>query len=162
MSSVGEFGPILSTVIGDAAHGKVIWDHWETGTRKHLAVFRYSVPKEYSRFAIYDSLYTEPLYPAYHGEITVDPETGVVLRISEKTLKSSDDPSENGIVVEYGPVEIGGTAYTCPVHSVAFTSVAPEPDSGGAAPAPHPARILLNDVTFTNYHVFRSEVRILP
>jgi len=66
-------------------------------------------------------------------------------------------------MVEYGPVDIGGKTYTCPVRSVSIArgrtvvvlkGYADSLKSGGDS-------TLLNDVTFENYHVFRSESRII-
>jgi hypothetical protein len=42
--SWGEFGPILSTVLLDAAQNKLAWSHWEQGANRPLAVFAYAVP----------------------------------------------------------------------------------------------------------------------
>src|SRR6185437_249150 len=51
--SSGEFGSILSVMDKDAAAGTITWDHWEQGAGKLLAVYRYSVPKAKSHFALY-------------------------------------------------------------------------------------------------------------
>jgi hypothetical protein len=49
----GTFGPILSVVFGDAAHGGgFTWEHWERGHAGALAVFRYRVAKEHSHFSV--------------------------------------------------------------------------------------------------------------
>ena len=93
------------------------------------------------------------------------------------------------MLVEYGPVEIGGKTYFCPIRSVAI-SKAREPLlfrrrklSGGRTetfpialePPPQtvdlsrgditlelgPIRTYINDILFTQYHVFRSESRII-
>jgi hypothetical protein len=45
----GTFGPILSTVILDAAHGEMTWERGSAGT---LAVFRYRVPKNQSHYSV--------------------------------------------------------------------------------------------------------------
>jgi hypothetical protein len=65
-------------------------------------------------------------------------------------------------MVEYGPVAIGGKTYTCPVRSVSLAETGSMGvpgrfgESTSAPDTPH-----LNDVTFDNYHQFRSESRIL-
>jgi hypothetical protein len=60
-------------------------------------------------------------------------------------------------MLEYASVVIGGKAYTCPVRGVSISR-------GTYWQARHKtgAFILLGDVVFTGYHVFRSESRILP
>ena len=103
---------------------------------------------------------------AYHGEVAIDPGSGAILRIALIADLASDGPITRGdVMVEYANVEIGGKTYICPVRSVAL-SVG---ESGkitfdaGNTPAMHRVnRTLLNDVSFSDYHVFRSELRILP
>jgi VWFA-related protein len=50
--SWGEFGPILGTVLADAARSKLAWGHWETGKNGLVAVFHYSVPREASHYEL--------------------------------------------------------------------------------------------------------------
>jgi hypothetical protein len=100
---------------------------------------------------------------AYHGEVAIDPSSGTILRLAVQAEQPLSSPIlQSDIMVEYGPVEIGGKTYTCPVRSVSigigsgFMSVYP------FTPSPSPAdTTLLNDMTFDNYHQFRSESRIL-
>lgn len=158
LTTTGEFGPILSVVLGDAVHGKIEWSHWAPGPGKPLAVFRYSVPAAVSNYTVFDSSSTQGSFPAYHGEITVDPATGAILRIMLLADMSSTDVSESGIVVDYGPVQIAGKTYTCPLRSIALSRASPSQNSDAPA-QPH---TFLNDVSFTSYHVFRSEMRIVP
>ncbi|HEY5213260.1 MAG TPA: hypothetical protein VIJ38_09585 [Acidobacteriaceae bacterium] len=47
----------------------------------------------------------------YHGEISIDPKQGSILRLTvEADLTPSDPILMADIMVEYGPVEIGGSA----------------------------------------------------
>ena len=75
----GTFGPILSTVILDASHGKIIWSHWEDGSAGPIAIFRYQVSEEASHYDVsterfanegQDDLISHRT--AYHGEIGVN------------------------------------------------------------------------------------------
>jgi hypothetical protein len=50
LASWGEFGPILSTVLLDAAQSSLAWSHWELGANRPLAVFGYSVPSQKSHY----------------------------------------------------------------------------------------------------------------
>lgn len=168
LTSAGEFGPILSLVDKDTADGSIAWDHWEQGPSGLLAVYRYSVPADKSHFAIVLPTQSVPglsyeQHPAYHGEIAVEPATDSVMRI----VIEADSPAEGSgsgttvpaaMVVEYAPVEIGGKDYICPVHAVSINRVIDE----GAQNTPGLPRVYINDVTFTRYHLFRSEMRILP
>lgn len=68
-------------------------------------------------------------------------------------------------MVEYGPVVIGGQTYICPARSVSIFRSRTDRllhqwniDFGVYGPF----ETSLNDVTFSQYHLFRSEHRILP
>ena len=166
----GTFGPILSIVFVDAAHsGGFTWSRWERGSARTMAVFRYRVPKEQSHYSVGTHGLSSDQGDAeqttgYHGELAIDPATGTILRVTvqaDQPLGASILRSD--IMVEYGPVEIGGKIYTCPKRSVSI-SMSDMRFAGGAAvlePDPIPGATLLNDVTFDNYHQFRSESRIL-
>lgn len=52
LTTWGEFGPILGTVLIDAARSKLAWAHWELGAGGPQAVFQYSVPKEASHYDV--------------------------------------------------------------------------------------------------------------
>lgn len=179
----GLFGPILATVLVDASHGTLAWSHWEKGESKALAVFRYAVPMEKSNYevkfccvpvsGIILSLLNR--ISAYHGEIAVDPDTGTIVRLTLLADLDQGDlatlilEAEAGtplsradLLVEYGPVEIGGKTYFCPTRSVAISRARTLLTSkSGKAPTLGPTKIFVNDVSFTQYHVFRSESRIL-
>jgi hypothetical protein len=178
LTTSGEFGPILSVVLGDAISGEMFWDHWEQSKDGPLAVFRYAVPQQRSHYTLV-GLDGKPHLPAYHGQIAVDPKDGVILRL---TLVSEQDPSarfESAILVEYGPVVIGNAPYICPIRGVAISRfpestvpatvkndlapvIASELAWANAAEIKVPPQTFLNDVSFTDYHVFRAEVRVLP
>jgi hypothetical protein len=51
-STRGEFGPILSMILLDAAKGKLTWGHWEQTESGVAAVFHYQVPQTASHYAI--------------------------------------------------------------------------------------------------------------
>jgi hypothetical protein len=165
----GTFGPILSAVIVDAAHGGFTWSRWERGSAGALAVFRYRVTKDQSHYSVGTHGLSSEMgdvaaVTGYHGEVAIDPATGTILRLTvlaDQSLESTILRSD--IMVEYGPVEIGGKTYTCPVRSVAISmrgigimNVYPFSQSASTSDA-----ILLNDMTFDKYHQFRSDARIL-
>lgn len=161
----GEFGPILTTVLGDALKGSIRWSHWEQGSDRQLAVFNYDVPQRASHYTVENEMNGSAEYPAYHGQLAIDPETGTIYRIT-LTAKGSETSSvlESNLSVEYGPVEIGGKTYVCPLHGVAYTQARLMDQQGKEALSIDQAKDApryLNDTTFTNYQLFRSEVRIL-
>ena len=176
LTTQGEFGPILSVVVGDAMKGRVFWGHWEQGAAGPLAVFRYSVPQELSHYTVTVAA-EPPQTPAYRGEIAIDPNNGTILRISvQADLRPPDESDslskapEAAILVEYGPVVIGNGTYTCPLKGVGLFKL-PNPrfiTQGGdyysqqGRQVTIPSQTFVNDVSFTQYHLFRTEVRILP
>lgn len=168
----GVFGPILYTVIRDAAFGETVWERWERGTNgTTLAVFRYRVPQSQSHYSVAfhkraSATGEGELGTGYHGEFAIDPATGTILRLTVRADLPLGSPIMGAdIMVQYGPVEIGGRTYTCPLRSVSVSL-----DAEGLMDALQgldlavsgpPDTILLNDVTFGSYHVFRSSAQIL-
>ncbi len=177
----GEFGPVMVAVLVDGAKGKLTWSHWEKGTRGPLAIFRYVVPREESHYEVkFCCVSGESMdgvvarQAGYHGEMAVDPVSGAIMRLTLRAdLSPADKIVRADILVEYGQVDIGGRTYICPVKSISI-SVAPAPPSqmldlrqnafaeealkGNRSPG---LQTKLNDVVFDQYHVFRSEVRVL-
>lgn len=168
LSTSGEFGPILATVLADSSLDGVAWSHWEQGPAGLMAVFRYAVAKEASHYTVTFPSPTRDvqLLPAYHGEVGVNPEDGSILRLTMVSdLRPSDPGTKAGLLVEYGPVEIGGSAYICPAKSVALSQVWMVQVESNAMTGEHASRGALqtrvNDVAFRDYHLFRGDLRIL-
>jgi VWFA-related protein len=182
--TTGVFGPVLGTVLVDAAQGKLAWSHWEQDAAGPLAVFRFAVPREKSHYEVEFCCVTSDngsyrvfqQFSGYHGEMAVDPSNGAILRLTlEADLKPADKIVRSGILVEYGPVEIGGKTYICPLKSVSISDApALDPNAfelqryrGGALlehdrqTAPTHLRTMLNDVVFEQYHLFHANARML-
>jgi hypothetical protein len=165
----GTFGPILSIVLVDAAQSGFTWSGWERGNAGMLAVFRYRVAKEGSHYSIgFHGLPSDAgdaqQMTGYRGEVAIDPATGTILRLTVQADQPLDSPIlRSDIMVEYGPVEIGGKTYTCPVRSVSISmnSMGLSRVLGPFGVCTPPGVTLLNDVIFGDYRVFRSESRIL-
>lgn len=176
LSTQGEFGPILATVIVDASRGTMVWSNWEQGPSGTLAVFRISVPQPKSNYQVNWCCIAEVIgstaklhvfreFSGYHGEIAINPADGSIIRLLLiADLKPNDPISKAQIVVDYGPVEIGGHTYICPIKSVALSQEPAQIYVHWRTPESSkfdPQRLSLNDVAFVNYHLFRSESRIL-
>lgn len=171
----GTFGPILGLVLVDAAQNKLAFARWEKTSSANAAVFQYAVPRARSHyevrycciassFGLESKTFSE--MSAYHGEIAVDPLSGVIQRLSiEAELNSTDPISRAALVVEYGPVELGGSSYICPTRSVSIslaqTLRKTQDATGRSWTVMGPQQLLLNDVSFSNYHLFRSDARVL-
>jgi VWFA-related protein len=161
LTTSGEFGPILAVVVGDALQSKISWLRWEQRASEPEAVFQFSVPEEKAHFAVDITEWgkTVVLTPAYHGELEVDPATGEILRLSViADMMPPRQAIRAAIMVEFAPVTIGNRTYVCPLRGVAFSRFPiPNASAGSAVPM----QTELNDVAFTSYHEFRSEMRIL-
>jgi VWFA-related protein len=175
----GIFGPILKSVLLDATtSGKLTWSRWERGESGRMAVFRYGLDRQNSHYGVvHCCLRHERVFhtwPAYHGELAVDPGTGAILRLTMESepgwvLESNWQPvlpvKGTSMMVEYGPVEIGGRRYICPLRGVVtMRSRAVRTlifwDETFEVYAPYETQ--LNDMAYTDYHKFGSDSRILP
>jgi hypothetical protein len=175
LTSTGEFGSLLATVLRDSSHGTIAWSHWETAGADVVAVFHYAVPQAASHYEVdfccvkssedptaYNADGLANAYrgrPAYHGDLFLDPATGTITRFTVvPELKSSDPITQAGVAIDYGMVAIqGDKSYLCPVHSLALSVV--ESYAGGE----NSARLLtrINDVTFSDFHRFGSTIRVV-
>jgi VWFA-related protein len=168
LSTTGVFGPILGSVLTDTAHGTLAFSHWEQGTGRPHAVFSYKIPQAESHYRVELGLEYRD-HPAYHGEFAVDPESGTILRLTlEADLEKSSVVVRSAVLVEYGPVTIGARTYICPLKSVTINVFYPACTTtkiGGCGALAHVrgfrTQTSLNDVTFSQYHVFRADSRIL-
>lgn len=177
LSTSGEFGPILPTVLEDLENGKVTWNHWETDADGGEAAFRYTVAKEHSHFQL-EFCCTEQRafrkFAGYHGEITIRSSDGAILRMTLiADLSKSDPVTKAQIMVEFKSVAFGQEKYVCPVRSISLLE-APEdllhrvqvPDQ---APGVHhgapvddgsrdraPLQIMMNEVQFDHYDLTLS------
>jgi VWFA-related protein len=179
LTTWGVFGPILGTVMVDAARSKLAWSHWEKGPDGLEAVFSYEVPREKSHYEVNyccspksevepDQLAPFRQLSGYHGEITINPQDGTIVRLSvEANLVASDPITRAAVVVEYGPVEIGGKRYFCPVMSVSISTAQEVRYSNDGQHRAlqfvmRPLKTMLNEMVFDQYHMFRADVRVLP
>jgi VWFA-related protein len=170
----GTFGPVLGFVHDAiATPGVLTWSHWEQSPSGLRAVFRYRVPAE-------KSLYTQrgcclpdgegttafERWAGYHGEISIDPSSGAILRLqAEAEIAHFPPVSKSDIMISYGPVEIGGKSYICPQKSVSIVrmrsiAILGEWDEGFRTYGPWAT--LVNDITYRGYHMFRGESRMMP
>lgn len=156
LNSNGEFGPVLKTILLDAPHGKLAWSHWERGLSGLEAHFSFHVPEDASHFEIYFPCANGSTahFPAYSAEFAVNPATGDILRLQiSATLPPPCPAITSTIITDYGPTQIGGHTYICPLHSVTLAQT---------LSANKAYQIIeLNDVSFTSYRLFRAEARIV-
>jgi hypothetical protein len=167
----GEFG-LLGTVLADAARNKLSWSHWEQEGAGVAAVYRYEVPAEKSHYQVGSSWIQKAdgtrmvfqKFTGYEGEIAIDPSDGTILRLVLKAdLKTTDPLVKANILVEYGPIVIGGKTYICPMRSVALSvgsglQISSESIAKGG---PRLLQTSLNDISFEQYHLFHADAHLL-
>jgi VWFA-related protein len=172
----GTFGPLLSSVKDAiAVPGGLTWTRWEQRVNGRYAVFRFAVPKENEKSAYEaagcclpdgDGMSGFEKRTSYHGEIAIDPASGAILRMEiQADLQGFVPLDRSDIMVEYGPIEIGGKTYICPIRSVSLWRARSVPtlwewNEGFKTWGPYAT--MLNDFAFDDYHIFRSSSRMLP
>jgi VWFA-related protein len=96
--------------------------------------------------------------PAYHGSLWVDPSDGSVYRITMEADMSKGAPFKRAaMLVEYGPINISGTTFICPVRSLAIS----ESQANAETIVGSAVTEWLNETRFTGYHRFGSSARIV-
>jgi VWFA-related protein len=132
LSTIGTFGPILGIIMTDIAGSDLVWSRWQQGAGGKRAVFSYKVPQQKSGYRVGSSsilpdgntigeiLETK----GYHGEIEIDPDNGTVLRLKLEADFAPNLPvRRSAILVEYGPIEIGGKICMCLEKSISLASL---------------------------------------
>lgn len=175
LATYGTFGPVLGAasdaVVESADFG---WSRWEQDANRVRAVFRYTIPQEKSHFHVSfcclpdgDGTASFQTVAGYRGEVTVDPATGAILRLTMEADLDGDLPIiRSDVLVEYGPVNIGGKTYICPVKSIAIwrsrtVRLLALADWGLSFRSYGPFATMLNDFAFDDYHTFRAESHVL-
>lgn len=175
LETTGTFGPMLVLVLKAAVApgGMITWSHWEKGPAGPVAVFNYvSSPNSRAYGVGFCCLAVDreeiPFRQdaSFRGELSVDPDTGHILRL---TVKADLEPrlplDRSAVMVEYGPVVMGGQSYFCPLRSVSMSRnrrVWQLDEWDLPFKVYGSFKTVLNDVTFDRYHLFRSEMTILP
>ncbi len=121
----GTFGPILGFVQDAiAVPSALTWSRWERGPHGTRAVFRYAVPLKRSLYRISGCCLPGgagttgfQILAGYHGEITLDPASGAILRLeAEADIARLPPIDSSNIMITYGPVDIGGKSFHLPAE----------------------------------------------
>jgi hypothetical protein len=87
----------------------------------------------------------------YHGELFIDPDTGIVVRlIAEGEFKPSEVVHQEDTRIDYGPVTVGDKTLILPIKTVVDTEVVPNGDSGAAGK--YSTRVTLFTAEYKDYH----------
>jgi hypothetical protein len=114
----GEFGILLSRVLGEESQAYFTWSRWETLREKRLAVFDYTVDKQHSTLTLSLSDLAKATVP-YSGSVWADPVTGAVWRITDAASDIPPALLTRGIstTIDYGEVLIGEKKYLLPLEA---------------------------------------------
>ncbi len=141
--------PDLANVIKEAqSTGKINWLRWETVNGVETAVYAFAVSKKETHYAVdyccfrnessdgVQQMQTSALSAhnsrldtsswdrrqatvPYHGEIFVDPKTGIVVRlVIQAEFKPSGDIRQEDQRIDYAPVSVGAKTLVLPVRAV--------------------------------------------
>jgi hypothetical protein len=115
----GEFGLLLSRVLGPDAEAWFTWRGWETLRGKRVAVFDFSVDKERSTLSLSLGDLAKAIV-AYRGSVFADPATGAVWRITDDAseIPRSLMTREISTAIDYDEKLIGDKTYLLPVEAV--------------------------------------------
>ncbi len=168
LTTSGEFGSVLAELfVNHAAFG---WRRWEIMDGKRVAVVGYSARRAGSLFAVswcckaqwrvsplgYATSY-QPLSEktAYQGELSIDPVSGAVLRVTQQAvgLPRRFPVKQMRVAVEYLPVTLGGISFLCPARSLSWMEV--------LSPFTGAYEHYLNRVEFANYQKFATESKLV-
>ena len=175
MNIYGMFGPILSILQGVLKlPSDVTWKGWEKNATGRFAVFSYAFAgspavtltgccfpdngeKARSKISI---------SAGSRGEIVIDPASGAIIRITiEHDLRGFVPTRRSDLVVGYGPVEINGKTHILPEYGVGIMrerSVVTLPQWNAEFATWGPYETRMNVFTFSQYHQFLGNARILP
>jgi hypothetical protein len=148
--STGEFGTRLYSVFDPHSQGEFRWKGWTTLRKRRVARFSYRIAREHSIFLLQYG--TVPVFPnaiivPYHGEVYVDDETHMVLRLTQQAEIPQSFPIDaNESTVDYEFAAVGGKPYLLPTHAYVKTR------SG--------KYVAENHVEFREYRKFQSEAII--
>lgn len=144
----GEFGILLSRVLGPKSEAFFTWSRWETVRGKRLAVFDFSVDRQHSTLTLNLSDLVKAIVP-YYGSLYADPDTGAVWRISDT---ASDIPAalltrEISTTIEYDEVSIGTNKFLLPVEAIVSLLLE--------------NKRVRNEMEFRNYRKFEADSSIV-
>ncbi len=153
----------MNSLFSEKSAAQFQWRHWEEIAGERVAVLTFEVDRAHSDFFIdwccVDKAARHERV-AYHGQVFLDPYSGVVRRLWWKARDIPDaiPTRSSATLVEYAPVAIGGKSWICPARSITLTETrSPFRTKGGAGNIRS-----LNETLFTGYHKFEAKSRLLP
>ena len=145
--STGEFGTRLYAVFDPRSRGDFRRKGWTTLRNRRVARFSYRIARENSSYElVHRPLQAGPnaIIVAYHGDVYVDEETHMTLRLTLRAEIPHGFPiNGNDSSVDYEFAEVGGKRYLLPSHAYSRA------ESG--------KYVAENHVEFREYRKFQAE-----
>jgi hypothetical protein len=149
-SSKGEFGTILKLVFDSASATGFQWKSWSAIRKRRAAVYSYHVERAHSAYVVSVQMPGDNLRETvvgFHGEIFVDRDTKMVLRMTTVAdLPLGFPMKQSSTTLDYDFTEVGGREYLLPLNAEV------EMRSTGLHTK--------NNVAFHSYQKFQSETTI--
>jgi hypothetical protein len=120
-TSKGEFGTALLQLFHPKTEAQFRLKGFTTVNKRRAAVYRYRVDQAHTQFHVsYGPVHEGPnhILAPYYGEVTVEPGTGHILRLTQHAELPARFPiHESSSFVEYDFATVGGTRYLLPMHA---------------------------------------------
>jgi hypothetical protein len=143
--STGEFGTRLYSVFDPRSRADFRWKGWTTLRERRVARFSYRIARENSSYRLVYS--SSVIIVAYHGDVYVDEETHMALRLTlQADIPHGFPINSNESSVDYEFAAVGGKQYLLPSHATSRAT------NGRYAMA--------NNVEFRDYRKFQAEATI--
>jgi hypothetical protein len=173
--------PPLGVLFQEASDaGKISFARWEIIEGKRAAVFTFAVDKKKSRYDVSYCCFPKtdtasgvaaaggfaPMpgeiqsvtsyrpfkkTVGYHGELSIDPEDGTILRvITYAELKPTDYVHQEAVRTDYSPTVVDGKEYVLPLESFTINEVVPGGESNSIA---YSVRHTLFNEMYGNYQL---------
>ena len=157
--SKGEFGSSLRLIFDPESAAVFEYAGPRRIGRHPVQDFRYRIPEERSAFALQAG--SQAVHVAYAGEVSVDPASGRVFRISERALPPAGfSIRESLMVIDYGFRKVGEIEYLLPVRA---EMTACQSAYGKRPPNTTPREIVIryrNEVEFRDYRRFSIDTNV--
>jgi hypothetical protein len=150
-TSKGEFGSMMRLAFDEDNMAEFRWERWATLRGRRTHVFSYHVGREHSKWRVVSKGFMDSknaFFPAYHGLVYVDRDSGVVTRL---TFEAEDLPPKSAItalssMLDYSLVRVGEQEYVLPLRSEMQLK--------------HGKTASRNEVEFRSYRKFSAESAI--
>jgi hypothetical protein len=146
LTSEGEFGNLLDSVLGDSSKAVFSWRGWDKVGARRVAVFAYHIGQQDSSVRLTFGSW-DAVVPV-EGLVFADADNGTVWRITNDTNEIPSELKTKSIsrTVEYNEVAIGDNRYILPVHAVVLLN------TGNSS--------IKNELWFDSYRKFSADSRI--